>query len=102
MTQAAKALLSLYSKHRDLLRRQSDQTLDRDRVELLEQSSEAVESVRRFIHEHKNYFDPLDRAAEALSIELGLAKREPHAALICLNCCANLGGAFSLPFKSAC
>ena len=79
--QAAKALLSLYGKHRDLLRRQTDQSIDRDRVELLEQSSEAVESVRRFIHEHKNYFDPLDRAAEDLSIELGLTKREPHAAL---------------------
>lgn len=79
--QSAKALLSLYSKHRDLLRRQSDQSVDRDRVELLEQSSAAVEAVRRFIHEHKNYFGALDEAAEALSREIGLSKREPHAAL---------------------
>ena len=79
--QTAKALLGLYRKYRDLQRRQSDQTVDRDRVELLEQSSAAVEAVRRFIHEHRNYFDPLDQAAEELSRELGLTKREPHAAL---------------------
>ncbi len=83
--QTAKALLRLYAKHRDLLRRQSDMAHnmagDRDKVELLEQSAVAVETVRRFIHDNKNYFPPLDEAAESLSDTLGLSKREPHAAL---------------------
>ncbi|WP_409432311.1 short-chain fatty acyl-CoA regulator family protein [Litorimonas sp. RW-G-Af-16] len=78
---AAKALLKLYSKHRDAARRDVDITVDRDKVELLEQSAEAVEVVRRFIHQQRNYFPRLDAAAEALSQELGLTKREPHAAL---------------------
>ncbi len=78
---AAKALLKLYSKHRDLSRRNMDMAVDRDKVELLEQSAEAVEVVRRFIHEQKNFFPRLDAAAENLSTELGLTKREPHAAL---------------------
>ena len=55
--------------------------VDRDKVELLEQSAEAVEVVRHFIHEQKNFFPRLDAAAETLSEELGLTKREPHAAL---------------------
>ena len=78
---AAKAMLKLYSKHRDLSRRNTDMAVDRDKVELLEQSAEAVETVRRFIHEQKNFFPRLDAAAESLSDELGLTKREPHAAL---------------------
>ena len=78
---AAKAFLKLYGKHRDLARRNTDLTSDRDKVELLEQSAEAVELVRRFIHRQKNYFPKLDEAAETLSLELGMSNREPHAAL---------------------
>lgn len=78
---AAKAFLKLYSKHRDLARRNMDMAVDRDKVELLEQSAEAVEVVRRFIHKQKNFFPELDAAAEGLSKEIGLSKREPHAAL---------------------
>mgnify|MGYP003864892029 CR=1 FL=1 len=78
---AARALLKLYGKYRDLSLRATDFTADRDRVELLEQSADAVESVRRFIHKQRNFFPELDSCAEALSIELGLSKREPHAAL---------------------
>ena len=78
---AAKALLKLYGKHRDLARRNTDMAGDRDKVELLEQSAEAVETVRRFIHKQKNFFPRLDEAAEALSHDLGLTKREPHTAL---------------------
>lgn len=78
---ATKAFLKLYGKHRDLARRNMDITSDRDKVELLEQSAEAVEVVRRFIHKQKNYFPELDAAAESLSHEIGLSKREPHAAL---------------------
>ena len=78
---AAKAILKLYSKHRDMARRHTEIAVDRDKVELLEQPTEAVEVVRRFIHQQKNYFPRLDAAAESLSEELGLTKREPHAAL---------------------
>ncbi|HHI89136.1 MAG TPA: XRE family transcriptional regulator [Hellea balneolensis] len=58
-----------------------DPLADRDKVELLEEGAGAVESVRRFIHEQHNYFDPLDRAAEELSQEMGLETRQPHTAL---------------------
>jgi len=78
---AAKAFLKLYGQHRDMSRRMTDFTSSRDTVELLEQSSEAVEDVRRFIHSKRNYFQRLDEMAESLSNEIGLTKREPHAAL---------------------
>ncbi len=78
---AARAVLKLYTKHRDLTLRASNFTPDRDRIELLEQSADAVESVRRFIHKQRNYFPELDASAEALSHEIGLSKRERHAAL---------------------
>jgi len=82
---AAQSLLRLYTKHRDLQRRsseaQSEIAGDREKVELLEQSASAVESVRHFIHEQRNFFRELDEAAEALSSELGLPQLEPRAAL---------------------
>jgi len=78
---AARALLKLYGKHRDLSMRSTEETGDREKVELLEQSAEAVESVRRFIHAQKNFFPRLDAVAEGLSAELGLDKRS-HAAVI--------------------
>jgi len=78
---AARALLKLYGKHRDLSMRTIEQTGDREKVELLEQSAEAVESVRQFIHAQKNFFPRLDAVAEGLSAELGLDKRS-HAAVI--------------------
>ncbi len=78
---AARALLKLHEKYRDLSRRSLSMTADRDKVELLEQSAEAVDSVRRFIHQQKNYFPRLDEAAESLSAELSPLKREPHTAL---------------------
>lgn len=78
---AARALLKLYGKHRDLALRNNEQSGDREKVELLEQSAEAVESVRQFIHKQKNYFPRLDVVAEGLSAELGLDKRT-HSAVI--------------------
>ena len=78
---AARALLKLYGKHRDLALRMNENTPDRDRVELLEQSSQAVESVRRFIHSQKNYFPALDDAAENLAKEIGSHKPLMAAAL---------------------
>lgn len=78
---AARALLKLYEKHRDLSRRSASMVADRDKVELLEQSAEAVDSVRRFIHEQKNFFPRLDAAAEELAETLIPTKRAPHTAL---------------------
>lgn len=80
---AARALLKLYSKHRDIAKRSGAQPLadGQEPFELLEQSGEAIEAVRRFIHQSRNYFPDLDAAAEDLSSELGLAKTEVHSAL---------------------
>lgn len=72
---AARAMLKLYSKHRDLSLRSVETTGDRDRVELLERSAEAVEAVREFIHAKKNYFPELDSLAEELAIELSFDKQ---------------------------
>jgi len=72
---AARALLKLYGKHRDLSMRSTEEAGDREKVELLERSAEAVESVRQFIHLQRNYFPRLDAVAEGLSAELGLDKR---------------------------
>lgn len=78
---AARALTKLYEKHRDLSRRSASVVADRDKVELLEQSAEAVDSVRHFIHQNRNYFPALDAAAEQLAEDLAPSKREPHTAL---------------------
>jgi predicted transcriptional regulator/DNA-binding XRE family transcriptional regulator len=78
---AARALLRLYSKHRDMARRNTEMTSDRDKIELLEQSAQAVESVRRFIHAQKNYFPELDAAAEELAADIGFNKPQIGAVL---------------------
>ena len=41
----------------------------------------AIDEVRDFIQAANNYFPDIDETAEALSDELGLHRREPHAAL---------------------
>ncbi len=78
---AARALLHLYQRNRELARRTEGMAADREKVELLGESAEAVESVRRFIHGARNFFPELDAQAEALSKELALHRNEPHAAL---------------------
>lgn len=72
---AARSFLKLYGKHRDMRLRGTEQASDRDRVELLEQSAEAVEAVRQFIHAKRNYFPELDAVAEELAAELGFDTR---------------------------
>jgi len=82
--QVAQAILTLHRKYRDLaLRAHSDENplSDREKVELLEESARSVESVRRMMGEHRNFFPDLDEAAEALADELKLPTREPHTAL---------------------
>ncbi|MEM6534305.1 MAG: short-chain fatty acyl-CoA regulator family protein [Pseudomonadota bacterium] len=78
---AAKAFLQLFDKHRDLSRRGEELTADRDKVELLEQSAEAVESVRQFFQANGNYFPEIDEVAEELSIELGFDKEMQPAVI---------------------
>ncbi len=78
---AAKALLKLYAKHRDLSLRGDELASDRDRVELLEQSAEAVDSVRRFFQSQHNYFPELDEVAEAMSSQLGFDRSTKPAVL---------------------
>jgi len=52
-----------------------------ENVELLEQSSQAVDSVRRFLHKQKNYFPALDAAAEKLAKELGYNRAQTGTTL---------------------
>lgn len=80
----ARAFIALHSRAEELTLRASlrhDPLADRDKVELLEESSGAVENVRRFIHDSQNHFGAIDRAAENLAGELGLNIRQPHTAL---------------------
>ena len=80
----ARAFIALHSRAEELTVRASlrhDPLADRDKVELLEESSGAVENVRRFIQDSQNHFDAIDRAAENLAGELGLNIRQPHTAL---------------------
>ena len=80
----ARAFLSLHNRSVDLLVRASmrdNPFADRDNVERIEASLGAVDSVRRFIDEHSNYFDAIDREAENLSDALGLSTRRPQTAL---------------------
>ena len=78
---AARAILRLYGKHRDQALRESTQTRDRGQLELLEQSTEAIESVRSFVQDNRNYFPRLDSVAETISDEIGLFDRRPNAVL---------------------
>ena len=80
----ARAFIALHARAEDLAVRASlrhDPLADRDKVELLEESSGAVENVRRFIHDSQNYFGAIDVAAEEMAQELGLHTRQPHTAL---------------------
>jgi len=84
----ARAFIALHGRAEELTVRASlrhDPLADRDKVELLEESSGAVENVRRFINDNHNHFDVIDRAAENLADELGLNTRQntrqPHIAL---------------------
>lgn len=78
---AVKALLKLYGKHRDLSMRGDVLAGDREKMELLEQSAEAVESVRHFFQANLNYIPTLDDLASTLSIELGLDRGAKPAVL---------------------
>ena len=53
---AARSLIKLYGKHRDTALRASENTSDREHVELLEQSSQAVDSVRTVFTQTEKLF----------------------------------------------
>ena len=80
----ARAFLRLYSRHREMTMRlysDANPMVDREKVEVLEQTDRSVDSVREYFHESRNYFPEIDEAAEALSAELFLSTDEPHTAL---------------------
>lgn len=80
----AAAFLRLHDRYREaMLRVQGDGNpmTDRDKVEVLTESSRPVEEVRAWFYARGNYVDALDAAAEALANELALHRGEPHVAL---------------------
>lgn len=80
----AAAFVRLHDRHREaLLRSQADDNplTDRDKVEVLAETSRPVDAVRSWFYERRNHIDQLDRAAEALADELKLHRNEPHVAL---------------------
>ncbi len=80
----ARAFLHLHDRYREtVLRPMADDNplTDRDKVEVLSESSRPVETVRAWFYARGNHVDPLDRAAEALAGELQLHRSEPHVAL---------------------
>lgn len=65
------------------MRPQADENplTDRDKVEVLAETSRPVDAVRQWFYERRNHVAGLDQAAEALSMELQLHRSEPHIAL---------------------
>lgn len=80
----AAAFVRMHDRYRDaMLRAQSDANplIDRDKVEVLTESSRPVEEVRSWFYARGNYVDTLDRTASELAASLGLHRSEPHVAL---------------------
>lgn len=80
----AAAFLRLHDNHRQALLREhaeANPLTDRDKVEVLAETSRPVDAVRNWFYRHRNYVELLDRAAEALADELALHRNEPHVAL---------------------
>lgn len=66
----ARAFLTLHGRLRGAAMRTGADMNEVDRVQLFEESAQAVDLVRQFIHEQKNYFADIDAAAESLAEEL--------------------------------
>lgn len=80
----ARAVLRLHEKYRSMaMVAISDENplSDRDKVELLEQSTRPVDEVRTYFHERRNHIDRIDRAAESLADELKIWRNEPQIVL---------------------
>lgn len=77
----ARALVNLHQRHTELSRRLlRDQGAD-DAATALRDQVPANDLVRDVLQRARNYFDPLDRAAEALADDMKLRRGEPMAAL---------------------
>lgn len=80
----ARAFLRIHSKYRDLtLRAHADTNplVDREKVELLEESAKSVEAVREFINAQRNFFPSLDEAAEELAKQLQRAGQDTYSSI---------------------
>lgn len=78
---AARVMLKLYRRHRDLAKQASTLTSDSSGAGQAEQPTEAVEAVRQFLQRERNFFPELDAAAEDLSEELNLKNNPTFATL---------------------
>lgn len=77
----ARALVNLHQRHTELSRRiLSDDGAD-SAANALRDQVPASDVVRDVLYRVRNYFDPLDRAAESLADELNLRRGEPMSAL---------------------
>ncbi|MEE9347655.1 MAG: short-chain fatty acyl-CoA regulator family protein [Robiginitomaculum sp.] len=70
----AQSFLRLYEQSRNSALVSSNDG-DAGGAQMLDESSRAIESVREFLHAHKNYFPQIDAAAEDLAGELAVSKR---------------------------
>lgn len=80
----AAAFVRLHDRYRETLvgpLTDDNPMTDRDKVEVLAETSRPVDAVRTWFYACRNYIDTLDRAAEALATELELHRNEPHVAL---------------------
>lgn len=80
----AAAFVRLHERYRESLVRplaEQNPMTDRDKVEMLAETSRPVETVRAWFYARRNHVDTLDHAAEALADELRLHRAEPHIAL---------------------
>ncbi|MHA7900502.1 MAG: helix-turn-helix domain-containing protein [Henriciella sp.] len=81
---AIKAFLRLHERYRELaLSTYSDANhlADREKVEILEESSRPVETIRQFVHEQSNYFPELDEAASQFRKTLVLGGKQIDVAI---------------------
>ncbi|WP_298917037.1 helix-turn-helix domain-containing protein [uncultured Algimonas sp.] len=77
----ARALIRLHERYTQLSRRLVREEGADEVLDALDAAVPADELVRDALHRARNYFDPLDRAAEALAQEMRLRRGEPMAML---------------------
>jgi len=78
----AKALVNLHQRYTELSRRLVREEGADEAATALQEAAPATDLVRDVINRTHNYFNALDRAAEALYAELDLRRTEPLTALI--------------------
>ncbi|GLQ20928.1 short-chain fatty acyl-CoA regulator family protein [Algimonas porphyrae] len=77
----ARALVNLHQRHTELSRRMlRDEGAD-EAASTLRDSVPATDLIQDVLYRARNYFDPLDRAAEALNDRMNLRRGEPMADL---------------------